>query len=91
MTHDNDPFNGQQRIYVEREDLLFVGAEFADNLNGIEVYLKHDNDHIGAIRYSRQKKRYHYHPDATKFMNYTAGMLTTIKDILKVADKNKKE
>ena len=91
MDPDKKPNEKNTKIYVEKKELLFVGAEFADNLYGIEVYLKHDNDHIGAIRYSRHTKKYSYHPDAVKFIQYSPDMLNTITDMIERADNSKKK
>lgn len=91
MPHNRHPNSEQQRTYVEKRELLFVGAEYADNLDGIEVYLKHNNDHIGAIHYSKHTNKYSYHPDATKYMYYSPDMLTTITGMIEIADNNKRK
>jgi hypothetical protein len=90
---ENDEKSNEQntRLYVEKKELLFIGAEFADNLSGIEVYLKDNNDHIGAIHYSKHTNKYSYHPDATKYMSYTPDMLATITSMIETAANNKKK
>lgn len=91
MEREKEPSKEHRRIYVKKRELLFVGAEYADNLSGIEVYLNHNNDHIGAIHYSRHTRKYSYHPDATKFICYSPDMLETITSIIERADNNKKK
>lgn len=85
------PHRIQQKTYVKKKDLLFIGAEYADNLRGMEVYIKHNNDHIGAIHYSKHTKKYSYHPDGGKFMWYSPDMLTTIVDMIERADNSKRK
>lgn len=82
MGNNKEPAENQPKTYTEKKELLFVGAEYADNLSGIEVYLKDDCDHIGAIHYSKTSKKYSYHPDATKFMYYSTEMLTSITNMM---------
>lgn len=91
METDKKPSKENQKTYVEKRELLFVGAEYADNLKGMEVYLKHDNDHIGSIHYSQHTKKYSYHPDGGKFMWYSPDMLTTITDMIERADNSKRK